>query len=119
MTAYSIKDYRAPSAETANPQGIRGFEQPPAYTPSHTGLTPTSTGTSHDIYSAPRDQPAAGSRKPSSFGQRFHSITSRAGWPLNKAANVIGAEGWWPTNMQKECSKAARILYSFTSKLFH
>ncbi|KAH7141295.1 hypothetical protein B0J13DRAFT_56198 [Dactylonectria estremocensis] len=48
------------------------------------------------------------------IGERFHKISSKAGWPLNKAANVIGAEGWWPTGMDKECNKAARILHSFT-----
>ncbi|RTE68778.1 hypothetical protein BHE90_016846 [Fusarium euwallaceae] len=49
-------------------------------------------------------------------GHHFHRISSKAGWPLNKAANLIGAEGWWPTTMDKECNKAARILYSFTSE---
>lgn len=60
--------------------------------------------------------PQAGPSKASSFSRRFHSVTSKAGWPLNKAANVIGAEGWWPTSGEKECNKAARILHSFTSK---
>ena len=50
------------------------------------------------------------------FGERVHRLSSRAGKPLNKAANVVGAEGWWPSSMDRECLKAARILYSFTSK---
>lgn len=55
-------------------------------------------------------------KKPSkpTVGERFHKLSSKAGWPLNKAANVIGAEGWWPTGVDKECTKAARILHSFT-----
>jgi lipid-binding SYLF domain-containing protein len=52
---------------------------------------------------------------PSKLSSRFHKATSAAGWPLNKAANLIGAEGWWPTSMEKECNKAARILHSFTT----
>ncbi|KAF4344327.1 hypothetical protein FBEOM_1721 [Fusarium beomiforme] len=48
-------------------------------------------------------------------GERFHKISSKAGSPLNKAANLFGAEGWWPSTMDKECSKAARILHSFTN----
>ncbi|KAF4971046.1 hypothetical protein FSARC_2059 [Fusarium sarcochroum] len=48
-------------------------------------------------------------------GERFHKISSKAGSPLNKAAHLIGAEGWWPTTMDKECTKAARILHSFTN----
>lgn len=51
---------------------------------------------------------------PGRIRQGVHAVTSRVGWPLNKAANVIGAEGWWPTSMEKECNKAARILHSFT-----
>lgn len=64
-----------------------------------------------------QEQFTCGSEKKISghFNQRFHSVTSKIGWPLNKAANLIGAEGWWPTGMEKECSKAARILHSFTS----
>jgi hypothetical protein len=50
------------------------------------------------------------------LGQRFHKLSSMAGTPLNKAANFVGAEGWWPTSMEKEATKAARILYSFTRK---
>lgn len=54
-------------------------------------------------------------KRPGRFNQHFHSISSKVGWPLNKAANIIGAEGWWPTSMERECNKAARILHSFTS----
>ena len=50
------------------------------------------------------------------LGQRFHKISSKVGQPLNKAANGIGAEGWWPDRLENESVKAARILYSFTSK---
>lgn len=53
-------------------------------------------------------------QKPSRFSRRFHAVSSNIGRPLNKAANIIGAEGWWPTTMHRECSKAARILHSFT-----
>lgn len=62
-----------------------------------------------------QDRAAIPNNKPT-VGQRFHKISSKAGSPLNKAANFIGAEGWWPTTMDKECSKAARILHSFTSE---
>jgi SH3 domain-containing YSC84-like protein 1 len=53
----------------------------------------------------------------STLGRRFHRVAVMAGLPLNKAANLIGSEGWWPSSMDKECDKAARILYSFTGKL--
>lgn len=58
-------------------------------------------------------------RLPSAFSRRFHTITSTAGRPLNKAANIVGAEGWFPSSMERESLKAARILHSFTSMPLH
>jgi hypothetical protein len=76
-----------------------------------------SDNTEH-YHTQPQDRDAVPHNKPTA-GQRFHKISSKAGSPLNKAANLIGAEGWWPTTMDKECAKAARILHSFTSKCCH
>ncbi|PHH87995.1 hypothetical protein CDD83_8133 [Cordyceps sp. RAO-2017] len=109
MTAYPV--YRE---EQQAPE-----QQPPAYTPSP-NLSPRSTfnnppNNGADAANTSADAaPAPAAKQPSNFNKKFHSITSMAGWPLNKAANVIGAEGWWPTSMEKECGKAARILHSFT-----
>jgi lipid-binding SYLF domain-containing protein len=74
-------------------------------------IQPNSTEYYH---TQPQDQDAVPRNKPTA-GQRFHKISSKAGSPLNKAANLVGAEGWWPTTMDKECAKAARILHSFTN----
>ncbi|CAM1502756.1 Fc.00g075320.m01.CDS01 [Cosmosporella sp. VM-42] len=63
-----------------------------------------------------QQQPPQQAPSKPTIGERFHKISSKAGWPLNKAANAIGAEGWWPSSMEKECNKAARILHSFTSE---
>ncbi|KLO93417.1 uncharacterized protein Y057_9090 [Fusarium fujikuroi] len=62
----------------------------------------------------PQDRDVSATAKPTA-GERFHKISAKAGSPLNKAANLFGAEGWWPSTMDKECSKAARILHSFTN----
>ncbi|KAK1469906.1 hypothetical protein CMEL01_01673 [Colletotrichum melonis] len=48
------------------------------------------------------------------FGANLHKITTTAGIPFNKAANLVGAEGWFPQTMPRECAKAARILHAFT-----
>jgi lipid-binding SYLF domain-containing protein len=48
------------------------------------------------------------------MGERFHKLSSAAGRPLNTASHLVGAEGFWPSTVNKECAKAARILYSFT-----
>lgn len=80
-------------------------QAPPTYTvePDYQQPTPS------------EQQPQDASSKQAN-GHHFHRISSKAGWPLNKAANLIGAEGWWPTTMDKECNKAARILHNFTSE---
>ncbi|KAK1621637.1 hypothetical protein BDP81DRAFT_485993 [Colletotrichum phormii] len=49
------------------------------------------------------------------FGANLHKITTTAGIPFNKAANLVGAEGWFPQTMPRECAKAARILHAFTA----
>ncbi|KAI8655134.1 Ysc84 domain-containing protein [Fusarium keratoplasticum] len=79
-------------------------QAPPTYTvePDYQQPTPS------------EQQPQDASSKQAN-GHHFHRISSKAGWPLNKAANLIGAEGWWPTTMDKECNKAARILHNFTN----
>lgn len=37
----------------------------------------------------------------------------KVGAPVNKASNKLGAEAFWPTSLDKESDKAARILRSF------
>ena len=37
----------------------------------------------------------------------------KVGVPVNKLSNRLGAEAFWPTSLDKESDKAARILRSF------
>lgn len=48
------------------------------------------------------------------IGHSIHKITTAAGAPINKAANPLGAEGFMPQTMDRDCAKAARILHAFT-----
>lgn len=41
----------------------------------------------------------------------------KLGAPVNRLSNKIGSEAFWPTTLDKESDKAARILRSFCSKL--
>ncbi|KAK7422543.1 hypothetical protein QQX98_001565 [Neonectria punicea] len=100
QTVYSVSNR---SIESIDPLK----QVPPTYSPH------VETPEYQQTPPAPMSDPVAAPSKPT-MGERFHKISSKAGWPLNKAANVIGAEGWWPTSMDKECNKAARILHSFT-----
>lgn len=39
----------------------------------------------------------------------------KLGAPVNKLSNKLGSEAFWPTSLDKESDKAARILKSFCS----
>jgi hypothetical protein len=39
----------------------------------------------------------------------------KLGAPVNRLSNKLGAEAFWPTTLDKESDKAARILRSFCS----
>jgi hypothetical protein len=104
MTLYSTSDK---SIEDVDP--LKQAGQLPSYS-----IQPDIT---EHQQSQPQDRNASSTAKPTA-GERFHKISSKAGSPLNKAANLFGAEGWWPSTMDKECSKAARILHSFTSEYY-
>lgn len=41
----------------------------------------------------------------------------KLGAPVNRLSNRLGSEAFWPTTLDKECDKAARILRSFCSRL--
>ncbi|KAF0316426.1 duf500 and uba ts-n domain protein [Colletotrichum asianum] len=43
-----------------------------------------------------------------------HRVTTTLGHPINRAAHLLGAEGFMPSTMPNECAKAARILHAFT-----
>ncbi len=40
----------------------------------------------------------------------------KLGAPINRVTNTIGSEAFWPTTLDKESDKAARILRSFCSE---
>jgi len=54
--------------------------------------------------------------KPSSWDKTKSSSKAwfeKIGAPVNKLSNKLGAEAFWPTSLDKESDKAARILRSF------
>jgi hypothetical protein len=58
----------------------------------------------------------ADAKKKKTFGERVYDWSVKAGVPINKVTNKLGSEAFWPTSLDKECDKAARILKSFCSK---
>jgi hypothetical protein len=49
-----------------------------------------------------------------SIDQRLISA-DKLGAPVNRFSNKIGSEAFWPTSLDKESDKAARILKTFCS----
>jgi hypothetical protein len=43
----------------------------------------------------------------------------KLGQPVNRFTNKIGSEAFWPTSLDRESDKAARILKSFCSKYIY
>lgn len=47
---------------------------------------------------------------------KAYGLVDKLGPPVNKLSNKLGSEAFWPTTLDKESDKAARILRSFCSK---
>ncbi|KAI0378511.1 DUF500-domain-containing protein [Hypomontagnella monticulosa] len=77
----------------------------------------------HPSSSHPPDQHAQGTIASASgksgFGRKLYEWGIKAGVPINKLTNKLGSEAFWPTSMDKECDKAARILKSFCKDGFY
>ncbi|KAI9752645.1 MAG: hypothetical protein M4579_005539 [Chaenotheca gracillima] len=58
----------------------------------------------------PWERTKAGSKK--GF-DKVWSLADKLGAPVNRLSNKLGAEAFWPTTLDKESDKAARILRSF------
>jgi hypothetical protein len=48
---------------------------------------------------------------------KVYNLVDKLGPPVNKLSNKIGSEAFWPTTLDIESDKAARILKSFCSRL--
>jgi lipid-binding SYLF domain-containing protein len=44
---------------------------------------------------------------------KVYGLVDKLGPPVNNLSNKLGSEAFWPTTLDKECEKAARILRSF------
>ncbi|KAI2601862.1 hypothetical protein GGR54DRAFT_578898 [Hypoxylon sp. NC1633] len=64
-------------------------------------------------------EPSPSSSSKAGFGRKLYEWGIKAGVPINKLTNKLGSEAFWPTSMDKECDKAARILKSFCKDGFY
>ena len=49
----------------------------------------------------------------------MYGLVDKLGAPINKLSNKVGSEAFWPTTLDKESDKAARILRSFCKDGFY
>ncbi|KAI8624732.1 hypothetical protein F5Y19DRAFT_467585 [Xylariaceae sp. FL1651] len=89
-------------------------------------LPPRPTSSSGPQFPPPPSSPSQtltaaepSSSKHGGFGQKLYQWGIKAGGPINKLTNKLGSEAFWPTAMDKECDKAARILKSFCKDGFY
>lgn len=50
---------------------------------------------------------------------KVYNVVDKLGAPVNRLSNRMGAEAFWPTTMDKESEKAARILRGFVKDGFY
>jgi lipid-binding SYLF domain-containing protein len=50
---------------------------------------------------------------------KAYAVVDKLGKPVNRLSNKVGAEAFWPTTMDKESEKAARILRGFCKDGFY
>jgi hypothetical protein len=50
---------------------------------------------------------------------KLWSLADKLGAPVNRLSNKLGSEAFWPTTLDKESDKAARILRSFCKDGFY
>jgi hypothetical protein len=48
---------------------------------------------------------------------KLYGWVDKIGPPVNRLSNKLGSEAFWPTTLDKESDKAARILRSFCSAI--
>ncbi|RMD43460.1 hypothetical protein DV735_g1654, partial [Chaetothyriales sp. CBS 134920] len=50
---------------------------------------------------------------------KVYNVVDKLGKPVNRLSNKVGAEAFWPTTLDKESEKAARILRGFVKDGFY
>lgn len=50
---------------------------------------------------------------------KAYAVVDKLGAPVNRLSNKVGSEAFWPTSMDKECEKCARILRTFCKDGFY
>ncbi|KAI1390480.1 uncharacterized protein F4822DRAFT_393276 [Hypoxylon trugodes] len=104
------------------PVSAQGGQSVPQFAPPPTEASvPYAAADQHAQQHPPTTSaaPPSPSSSKSGFGRKLYEWGIKAGVPINKLTNKLGSEAFWPTTMDKECDKAARILKSFCKDGFY
>lgn len=85
-------------------------QQPPFFPPPPSA--PVQYGGQQDSTS----NQSATSSKPG-MRDRLYQLSVKAGAPINRLTHKLGSEAFWPSSLDQESNKAARILRSFCRML--
>ncbi|KAI1255798.1 hypothetical protein MGN70_002538 [Eutypa lata] len=99
------------------------FEPPPTYAESNHGSTHGALVDEKPPLPPRRATPSSSSSSGKvGLGDRLLSsvagLASKASGPVNRLTNRLGSEAFWPSSLDKECDKAARILTSFCTGFY-
>ncbi|CAJ2510513.1 Uu.00g133220.m01.CDS01 [Anthostomella pinea] len=127
---HHTQQHAQPPALPPRPSSSQGPQYPPPPTsPSHAAAgvaaaTAAATAAAAGPSSEHHHQPGTGATADSStgkqsFSHKFYQWGQKVGLPINKLTNKLGSEAFWPSSMDNECDKAARILKSFCKDGFY
>ncbi|CAK7265764.1 hypothetical protein SEPCBS57363_001751 [Sporothrix epigloea] len=104
------------------PQQYTAPDQPyPQFDPPPTRPFSTSNSLRPGLTSSQPDShfPTATSSSKPNTRERIYQWSIRVGVPVNRLTNKLGSEAFWPSSLDHESDKAARILMSFCQDGFY
>ncbi|KAK8054720.1 LAS seventeen-binding protein [Apiospora phragmitis] len=105
-------------ASSEGPAAAAAAQQQP-YTPSSAAAIGVASSSNEKPDQQQQQHQSQQGSKKKTFGERLYQWGVATGVPVNKITNKLGSEAFWPTTMDKECDKAARILKSFCKDGFY
>ncbi|RMZ83699.1 hypothetical protein DV738_g1090, partial [Chaetothyriales sp. CBS 135597] len=77
------------------------------------------TGAPSTLWSRTKTASSAAYTKAKPGFDKVYNVVDKLGKPVNRLSNKVGAEAFWPTTLDKESEKAARILRGFVKDGFY
>ncbi|CAK7205888.1 hypothetical protein SEUCBS139899_008668 [Sporothrix eucalyptigena] len=105
-----------------NPQNLQPQQQfaPPPTRPLSSGNgLPPSANQQNQQQPAPSSSSSSSTSSKPNMRERFYQWSVKVGAPVNRLTNKLGSEAFWPSSLDLESDKAARILTSFCHDGFY